>query len=126
MQHRGQPSTHDVRLGVNLFDRLARGLPVRIPQYDKAKHGGQGDRVQEDLWDEVNLEGQQSIQVVIFEGWCVGFRPLDQDRVQRKWEDAVKQREGNTESYSGRLGWNRLKDVLFINKALEAYDEITK
>ena len=126
MQHRGQPSTHDIDLGTNLFEKLARGLPVKIPQYDKSRHDGEGDRVEECLWEEVNIKGQGIIQVVILEGWCVGFRPLHPDEVQEKWENAVREIETGPDQYRGRLGWNRIEDILFINKSLDEYEKITR
>lgn len=64
------------------------------------------------------------IRVVILEGWCVGFQALDTPRLQGKWEEAVAQREYGP--YRGRLGWNRLEDVEFVNEALKGYDAITK
>ena len=125
VQHRGQPSTHDTQLGVELFDRLARGFPVKIPQYDKSLQNGQGDRVEVSHWEEVNKERQELVQVVILEGWCVGFQPLGQDQIQQIWEDAVNKKEADPNEYNGRLGYNRLEDVLFINESLKNYEKIT-
>lgn len=79
----------------------------------------------EDQWEVVNQAGQKTIKVVIFEGWCVGFRPLDDDELKRKWDDAVQQREKG-EGYDGRLGHVKLEDVQAINDALRRYDKLTE
>ena len=71
----------------------------------------------------VNQEGSLKPRIVIFEGWCVGFRPLSKQELRRKWQDAVKHQE--TGGYQGRLGLNRLEDVEFINKALSEYNPLT-
>lgn len=81
----------------------------------------------EEKWECVNQEnqeGQERVRVVIFEGWCVGFRPLSREEVKSKWEDAVRAKEQG--GYRGRLGCNRLEDVEFINAALREYDELTE
>lgn len=126
IQHRGQPSTHDLSLGKKVFESLRANLPTAIPQYDKSAFAGQGDRVPESSWEVVNTDGAQKIKAVIFEGWCVGFRPLDDEILRQKWEDAVRQKEDTTSKYEGRLGYVKLEDVKAINDALREYDVLTK
>lgn len=125
VQHRGQPSTHDLSLGQKVFDSLRNNQPTAIPQYDKSAFSGQGDRVPEAQWHVVNNEGDEKIKAVIFEGWCVGFRPLDDDVLKAKWEDAVRQKEDKASHYDGRLGHVKLEDVRAINDALKEYDGLT-
>ena len=82
----------------------------------------------EDEWKIVNKQGERSIDVVIFEGWCVGFRPLEDAEVESHWRDAVTYEEGLKTAGKpphGRLGYNKLEDVTFVNDALRQYDEIT-
>ena len=123
IQHRGQPSTHDLRLALSIFSDLRQGEATKIPRYDKSAYGGQGDRVRKDEWLDINRDKRQKTEVVIFEGWCVGFRALRKDKLIREWEDAVRERqEGN---YIGRLGWHRLEDVEYVNEALREYDQLT-
>lgn len=64
---RGPPGTHDPALGARLIDSLASGGAKSIPWFDK----GKDDRAPESEWR--TIEGP--VQVVIFEGWCVGARP---------------------------------------------------
>lgn len=123
IQYRGQPSTHDLPLALSLFSDLQQGKVTKIPIYDKSAYSGQGDRVPKEQWAEVNRDKKHETRVVIFEGWCVGFRALSKEDLVREWKCAVREREkGN---YVGRLGWNKLEDVDFVNEALRRYDQLT-
>lgn len=124
LQHRGQPSTHNLALGEQVFASLAAEKPTAIPQYDKSAFSGQGDRVPESQWQVVNKEGEKKIKIVIFEGWCVGFRAWDDETLRAKWEAAVQQKE--TGNYQGRLGHVKLEDVQAVNDALKQYDTLTE
>lgn len=119
------PATHDIRTGIELFDALAERRPdVKIPSYDKSQFNGAGDRRPEEQWPVVNKSNEQAVEVIIFEGWCVGFRSLSDEEVQHKWEMAVQEAESG-DSYTGRLGRLELKHVLFINSKLKEYDVLT-
>ena len=123
IQHRGQPSTHDLPLAISLFSDLRQGKVTKIPSYDKSAYGGQGDRFPMEEWAKVNQDRKHETKVVIFEGWCVGFRALPREKLVREWEIAVREREKG--DYIGRLGWNRLEDIEFVNEALRTYDQLT-
>ncbi|EXJ58149.1 hypothetical protein A1O7_05573 [Cladophialophora yegresii CBS 114405] len=127
LQHRGQPSTHDIPLAKAVFDSLKHNKPTKIPQYNKAAFSGQGDRVPETEWAEVNTDASHPVRVVLFEGWCVGFRPLSPEVLQQKHAAAVEALKTATPQspYRGRLGHNTLSSVTTINEALRQYDEIT-
>lgn len=124
LQHRGQPSTHDLALGEEVFASLAAERPTAIPQYDKSAFEGQGDRVPTAQWKVVNEQGQGKVKVVIFEGWCVGFRAWDDETLRTKWEAAVYQKEHG--EYNGRLGHVKFEDVKAVNDALKRYDVLTE
>jgi len=64
---RGPPGTHDVALGHAVLDSLRRPGRTALPRFDKARD----TRKPRAAWDEV--EGP--VDVVLFEGWCVGARP---------------------------------------------------
>ena len=67
---RGVPGTHDVELGVEVIGALTRpgpSRPVALPRFDKAMD----DRAPASAWPVVTAP----VDVVIFEGWCVGARP---------------------------------------------------
>lgn len=64
---RGPPGTHDVALGMAVLDRLRAGAPVDLPRFDKAAD----DPRPRAAWERVRAP----VDVVVFEGWCVGARP---------------------------------------------------
>ncbi|KAK1673721.1 D-glycerate 3-kinase [Colletotrichum godetiae] len=114
VQQRGEPGTHDTQLAKAFFDSITKGHPTRVPSYDKAAFSGQGDRVPESQWTEVNGPGQPKVQVVIFEGWCVGFRALVEAEVEAKWK-----------APSRTLQKHKLEHLLLVNERLKAYDAMT-
>ena len=92
LEHRGYPGTHDVALGEATLAALRRlgpaptavegaasaGETVRVPVYDKASHGGRGDRAPEADWRAVT----GPLDVVFVEGWMLGFTPVPDARLQ--------------------------------------------
>jgi D-glycerate 3-kinase len=114
LQHRGEPGTHDMPLCIGIFTALLNGQPIKLPVYDKAAFSGQGDRLPEDQWRPVNEPDQAPVQAIIFEGWCVGFRPLEPADVEAKWIA-----ENRT------LFKHRLEHLLAVNDMLRLYNEIT-
>ncbi|KAF2230634.1 putative Uridine/cytidine kinase [Viridothelium virens] len=123
IQHRGEPGTHDLQLGISLFSSLKNRNPTKIPAYDKSAFNGQGDRAPEPTWETVNTPGTSSISVVIFEGWCVGFRALSSSALESKWSSAVE--AARSSDYQGRLGKHELSHVAFVNERLRGYDGLT-
>jgi D-glycerate 3-kinase len=115
VQHRGEPGTHDMALARELFVALQEGRETRIPEYDKSAFNGQGDRVSYSQWKSVNAANQKKIQVIIFEGWCVGFRTLSGREV-----------EGKQSGKSTTLHRHRLEDLLFVNAMLGEYEVINR
>ncbi len=72
LRWRGPPGTHDVELGLEVLRTLkqkGRSHPVEIPRFDKSLHNGAGDRTTPEI--------VSSIDIVFFEGWFVGARPVD-------------------------------------------------
>lgn len=127
VQHRGQPSTHDVKLGTEVFTAITNRKPnLKVPSYDKSAFSGAGDRLPESKWETTNLEGQPPVEVVIFEGWCVGFTAISDEDVERKWNAAVEEFKAEGDAYEGRLGRLQLDSVLFVNNKLREYDEMTR
>ena len=67
---RGVPGTHDVALAHRILDALMHpgaARQVAVPAFDKATD----DRSPEQDWRNVGAP----VDVVLFEGWCVGARP---------------------------------------------------
>lgn len=73
LQTRGVPGTHEVRRGIELIDGLVAGAPQRLPRFDKA----QDTTSSEDDWPLVS----GPVDVILFEGWCVGARPQAADEL---------------------------------------------
>ncbi|MEJ2410161.1 MAG: kinase [Novosphingobium sp.] len=64
---RGVPGTHDVPLGLSVFEALCQGEAALLPRFDKACD----DRAPEAGWP----HAPHDCEVLLFEGWCVGARP---------------------------------------------------
>ncbi|KAF8316121.1 hypothetical protein DL93DRAFT_2135297 [Clavulina sp. PMI_390] len=108
LKGRGLPGTHDVPLLAQVLNALYHindepastgpalqqdngnhtNIPssdpvvprtVQIPRYDKSMHSGQGDRLPESD----TLTGP--LDVVILEGWCMGFYPLSPEKLLAQW-----------------------------------------
>lgn len=104
-----------MELAREVFSALKAGKEVSIPEYDKSAYHGAGDRVPPDSWKTVNAPGESKIAVIIFEGWCVGFRALS--------EDAVRDRVGRP---SKTLKSHSTDDLLFVNSKLRDYEVINE
>jgi D-glycerate 3-kinase len=62
---RGVPGTHDVPLGEAILDSLVERSPTCLPRFDKASDDRAADGTLVDA----------RIDVILFEGWCVGAVP---------------------------------------------------
>jgi D-glycerate 3-kinase len=81
---RGPPGTHDVGLGVQLLDRIRqrdRQDPILIPRFDKSAWKGAGDRTEPEQIDRVDI--------LLFEGWFVGARPIDETAFENAPEPII-------------------------------------
>ncbi|MGI0492341.1 glycerate kinase [Alkalinema pantanalense CENA528] len=69
LDRRGPPGTHDVELGLTVLEKIrSQQFPVDLPRFDKSAFQGAGDRSQS--------EQIAAADVVLFEGWFVGCRPV--------------------------------------------------
>lgn len=71
---RGPPGTHDVELGIQILDQLRSGKhsgkgSIQIPRFDKSAQAGAGDRT--------DPETVTAVEIILFEGWFVGARPVE-------------------------------------------------
>lgn len=64
---RGVPGTHDVALGLRLLDAVRGGQDVVLPRFDKATNDPAP----------TGTPVAGPLDVLIFEGWCVGARAQD-------------------------------------------------
>jgi D-glycerate 3-kinase len=100
---RGPPGTHDVQLGIEIFDKLLNSQSERkisIPRFDKSLYNGEGDRVEPELVPPVHI--------VLFEGWFVGVRPVEEEVFDRAPEPIISQEDKLFAIDSN----NRLKEYL--------------
>ncbi|KAI0343682.1 P-loop containing nucleoside triphosphate hydrolase protein [Trametopsis cervina] len=118
LQGRGQPGTHDVPLGTHILEHLKHvntlqpddpKAVVSIPSFDKSLFNGEGDRI------ETGHIVRPPVDVVVLEGWCVGFYPSTPGEITRRWELPVP---GLGEDFFGMRGF-RKEDVLEVNEKLK-------
>ncbi len=110
---RGPPGTHDVDLGLNVLDQIRQlQNPVMLPRFDKSAFGGAGDRT--------NPEMVTGVDIVLFEGWFVGVRPIDPDIFETAPppiitdEDRVFAREMNLRLHDYLPLWERLDSLIVL------------
>lgn len=74
---RGPPGTHDVSLGIEILDKLRQSENknsdnlIPIPRFNKSLFHGAGDRIEPEIVSQVDI--------VLFEGWFVGVRPVEEE-----------------------------------------------
>ncbi|XP_042491395.1 D-glycerate 3-kinase, chloroplastic [Macadamia integrifolia] len=82
LEFRGNAGSHDLQLSIETLTALSKlskeGIKMKLPRYDKSAYGGRGDRVDPSTWPEI--EGP--LNVVLFEGWMLGFKPLPVEAVK--------------------------------------------
>lgn len=69
LKTRGVPGTHDTALALTTMKSLLEGATVPLPAFDKATD----DVVPRQHW----LQQDHPVDVILFEGWCVGAKPQD-------------------------------------------------
>lgn len=73
---RGVPGTHDVALAETILSTLLEPdalLPISIPVFDKASD----DLLPQQHWTTI----ETPVDIILFEGWCVGARPQHTDEL---------------------------------------------
>ncbi|KAG9123981.1 hypothetical protein FRC07_013306 [Ceratobasidium sp. 392] len=121
---RGQPGTHDPNLGNEILTQLAyineKGGEVNLPIFDKSAYGGYGDR----SGDVVVV--RPPVDVVLLEGWCFGFQPLEDDELKRRYEFyGSDKREGeSTGAPQMFFKSHSLAALTDINNNLRTYAEL--
>jgi D-glycerate 3-kinase len=122
LQGRGQPGTHDIELGTKVLHALRdinnqlsgqASCSVRIPFFDKSLHGGEGDRVPEGDWTAVCAP----LDMIIFEGWFVGFCPCSSEELNDRYNAPVRGLEGKFDLQT----FCKATDITEINAKLAEY-----
>ncbi|WOL10797.1 D-glycerate 3-kinase, chloroplastic isoform X1 [Canna indica] len=82
LEFRGNAGSHDLQFSIDTLESLSKltkkGMTMKLPRYDKSAYGGKGDRADPSTWPEV--EGP--VEVILFEGWMLGFKPLPKEDVK--------------------------------------------
>ncbi|KAI9455646.1 P-loop containing nucleoside triphosphate hydrolase protein [Russula earlei] len=119
LRGRGLPGTHDITLGLSLFRslkniNLSQTNEIRIPRFDKSLFDGEGDRLPESEWTSV----QGPLDVVLLEGWCVGFYPQSRRYIEERINEVPFGLDGmfDTSAYS-------LEHVFDANERLAEYTQ---
>lgn len=80
LRTRGVPGTHDLALMTTTLNRLVtQSGSVLIPRFDKA----QDDRTEPERWHHVGAP----VDVLVWEGWCLGVRPESEDALSQPLND---------------------------------------
>jgi D-glycerate 3-kinase len=110
---RGPPGTHDIHLGLTVLDRLRSSQsPVAIPRFDKSAYNGAGDRSAPEI--------VENVDIVLFEGWFVGARPIDAVAFEtaphpiNTEEDRTFAREMNCKLQDYLPLWQRLDSLIVL------------
>ncbi|KAK6003387.1 hypothetical protein QM012_009158 [Aureobasidium pullulans] len=125
LRTRGQPGTHDVQLARSFFDKiraLKKDEEICIPSFDKSRYAGEGDRAPIHTWTRVT----GPVDVVVFEGWCLGFSPLSSLQLKEKHQHAQEiqsEQEADTQRSTSTLGDHPICHLELVNKSLCNYSE---
>lgn len=109
---RGVPGTHDVELGLSLLQQLKQaraGDVVRVPMFDKSID----ERTPEESWQEF----VGPVDVIVFDGWCVGARPESDERLNTTINELEAQ-----EDPEGL--WRRYVNEQLVGPYQQLFDEI--
>ncbi|KAG8077557.1 hypothetical protein GUJ93_ZPchr0007g3818 [Zizania palustris] len=116
LEFRGNAGSHDLPFSVETLESLIKltkeGMKMKLPRYDKSAFGGRGDRAGPSVWPEV--EGP--LEVVLFEGWMLGFKPLP-DEVVKAVDPQLEVVNKNLEAYYS--AWDRFIKSWMVIKIKE-------
>ena len=94
---RGVPGTHDAALGLSLIDDFRAGRDLDLPRFDKSVDDRSPERE--------TVKGP--LQVLLFEGWCLGAVPQDEAALAEPVNDLEATEDPD-------LAWRR-----YVNEALD-------
>lgn len=85
---RGVPGTHDVALGLHLFQQLQQAHgSIKLPQFDKSVD----DRSPESDWPSIDLP----VDIILLEGWCVGTQAQTEAELQTPINELERDEDSN-------------------------------
>ncbi|KAL0570947.1 hypothetical protein V5O48_010014 [Marasmius crinis-equi] len=117
---RGQPGTHDVALGQHILSSLKDGQQdVELPWFDKSLFGGEGDRLP---MDGTGVILKPPIDLVIVEGWCMGFCPIPDREIETRWEGVWREEKSILGMDDSIVGTK--ENIKQINHVLHRYVDL--
>ncbi|RVD87752.1 uncharacterized protein DFL_001963 [Arthrobotrys flagrans] len=126
---RGQPGTHDLELAKWFFEQFDQPTKEEklFPVFDKSKFGGEGDRLPKSEWH--HSEPGEVVDVLVFEGWCVGFQAVSESALRTAWEEARTAAAASTDDPDIKLpirtiANHELEHLAFINERLGEYNNM--
>ncbi|MEC4812134.1 MAG: glycerate kinase [Scytonema sp. PMC 1069.18] len=110
---RGPPGTHDVEMGITVLEQIRQCKnPVAVPRFDKSLHQGAGDRTDPEI--------VENVDIVLFEGWFVGVRPISPEVFDTtpppilSEKDKVFARDMNNQLHSYLPLWDKLDSLILL------------
>ena len=84
---RGVPGTHDIKLGKSILNHLKNKIDseLLIPAFDKSID----DRLDKSNWKKIN----NTCDIILFEGWCVGSTPQQEENLQPPVNELEKEED---------------------------------
>lgn len=80
---RGPPGTHDTALGIATFDAVRGRQDTVLPRFDKRAD----EPLPQSEWPLLKAPAD----VLLFEGWCVGAKPLDEEALPEPVNDLERE-----------------------------------
>ena len=121
---RGVPGTHDVELGLTVLSQLKSLGPdqsLRLPRFDKAAD----DRLGIEQWETVT----GPLDVILFEGWCLGARPRLVYLQAPSWESVYlwrRQQEHQLAAAAPEGAGGRIMDDAQLRRFVAHYERLTR
>ncbi|KAF3334856.1 D-glycerate 3-kinase [Carex littledalei] len=113
LEFRGNAGSHDLQFSIETMTSLRKmtkkGMKMKLPRYDKSAFGGRGDRADPSSWPDI--EGP--VEVVLFEGWMLGFKPLPNE-VVKAVDPQLELVNKNLEAYYD--AWDKFIDAWLVIK----------
>ncbi|KAF9196631.1 hypothetical protein BGZ50_008576 [Haplosporangium sp. Z 11] len=136
IEFRGLPGTHDIHLGTDIFRALCEAnkqalvgtkdlgsghknrrpenpnITVPIPTYDKSLYAGRGDQLPREQWH----LAKAPFDVVLFEGWSLGFKSV------RDSKQLAKIYQEHSTFPPHYLSQHSFSSLEMVNRSLEDYE----
>jgi len=127
---RGQPGTHDIKLGSDIFRQISSinqsdtHSEVELPVFEKSLYAGEGDRLPTGDPRNPKIKVPPRLDIVILEGWCTGFSSLNEATLVQRFEDYLSTSALENDPFERSI--LKKEDLLAVNQILREYEEMWK